>query len=186
MIESLMNLDGNILVFMQEHIRTAILTPIITFITTLGNKGIIWILISFILLISKKTRKTGMICLCALTGSFLINNQILKNLFNRARPFDSLNLIIPLIERPTDFSFPSGHTASSFACAWVLVRKLPKRLGIPAIILASLIAFSRMYLGVHYPSDVIAGVISGILISYLAEFVVNGILSCIRTLSLEP
>ena len=105
----------------------------------------------------------------ALLGSLIINNLILKNLIARIRPYEIINGLVPLIEKPTDYSFPSGHTGSSFAAACILYRKLPKRFGIPALILAILIGFSRLYLGVHYPSDVLCGIISGVGISYAAE-----------------
>lgn len=171
MIEVFMNIDGGILIWIQEHLRTLFLTPFFVFITTLGDKGLIWILLSLGLLLSKKTRKIGIISLLALICSLLLNNLFLKNLVGRERPFNSLEAILPLIGKPTDLSFPSGHTASSFASAWVFLRHLPKKYGIPAIILASLIAFSRLYLGVHYPSDVLVGIISGIFVSFIAEFI---------------
>lgn len=164
------NLDGTILLWIQEFIRSPLLTPAAVAVTTLGNAGVIWILISCGLLIPKKTRMTGVICIVSLLGSLIINNGILKNLVARARPYESLEALVPLIAAPWDYSFPSGHAGSSFACAWVLFRRLPRTYGVPAVILASLIALSRLYVGVHYPSDVIAGAVSGILISYLAEY----------------
>ncbi len=177
MIEILIKLDQSILLTIQEYLRTPILTFIFIMFTTLGNSGVIWILISMGLLIFKKTRKVGIISLCALCGSGIINNGILKHLVGRVRPFDviwGLNVLIP---KPNDFSFPSGHTASSFAAASILFRKLPKKYGIPAIILASMISFSRLYVGVHYPSDVLFGMVIGILISYLTEFCVDILLN---------
>jgi len=176
MIEILINLDQNILLAIQEYVRTPILTPIFIMFTTLGNSGMIWILISLGLLIFKKTRKVGIVSLCALFGSVIINNEILKHLVGRVRPFDVIWELNVLIPKPNDFSFPSGHTASSFAVASTLSRKLPPKYGIPAIILASIISFSRLYVGVHYPSDVLFGMIIGILISYLVEFFVDIIL----------
>ena len=173
MIEYIMNLDGNILLWAQENIRTIFLTPIFIFITKLGNSGQIWAFISVILLIPKKTRKVGIICLVSLIFSVIINNEILKNLVGRLRPFDSIDSIIPLIQKPTDFSFPSGHTSSSFACAGVMFSKLPKKFGVPALVLASLIGISRIYLGVHYPSDVLMGILVGIFISWISIFAVD-------------
>lgn len=173
MITTINTIDGQLLLWLDEMVRTPILTVFFTFVTTLGNGGMIWIALSLGLTIPKKTRKIGIMGICALLGSLLINNMLLKNLVARARPFDTWDYIVPLIARPGGFSFPSGHTASSFACASVLFRKLPKKYGIPALVLASLIAFSRLYLGVHYPGDVLAGVVSGVLISYLAEYIVN-------------
>ena len=109
----------------------------------------------------------------ALLGSLIINNHIIKNLVQRPRPFVTFTDIQILIPTPSEFSFPSGHTASSFAAAAVFYRFLPKQLGIPAVVLAGLIGFSRLYVGVHYPTDVLAGMLMGVLLSYMAEFVVN-------------
>jgi membrane-associated phospholipid phosphatase len=173
MIEALVNFDGSILMFIQEYIRNPILTPIFTFITHLGDGGMIWILISTLLLIFKQTRKVGLMSICALIGSLLINNLFLKNLLERTRPFDVIQELLPLITKPIDFSFPSGHTGSSFAAACVMYRRMPRSFGIPVIILAVLIGVSRLYLGVHYPSDVLFGAITGVGISYLSEALVN-------------
>lgn len=107
--------------------------------------------------------------LLALVLSLLFNNMLLKHLIARSRPYDCIRGLIPLITPPTDYSFPSGHTAASFAVGVLLFRKLPKRYGIPALVLAALIGFSRLYLGVHYPSDVLAGALLGTGISYAAE-----------------
>lgn len=170
------SLDGNILLWIQEFVRNPLLTPAAVAVTTLGNAGVIWILISCGLLIPKKTRRTGVICIVSLLGSLIINNGILKNLVARTRPYESMETLVPVIAAPWDYSFPSGHAGSSFACAWVLLRRLPGKYGVPAVVLASLIALSRLYVGVHYPSDVIAGAVSGILISYLAEYLVTDFL----------
>lgn len=173
MIMSLLHLDLNLLLWIQDNLRTPFLTPLFVFITTLGNGGMLWILLSIGLMLPKKTRKTGLMCMAALCLSFFVNNLLLKNLVERMRPFDAYQTVIPLIAKPTDYSFPSGHTAASFACAGVLARYLPRRFGIPAVFLAALIAFSRLYLGVHYPSDVMAGMISGILVGYVAELFIG-------------
>ena len=173
MLETLLNLDGGFLLFLQESVRNPILDNIMIFITSLGNGGMIWIAATIALLIPKKTRKAGVVSAVALLGSLIINNNIVKNIVQRPRPFvtfTDLQIIIPI---PSEFSFPSGHTSSSFAAAAVFYRHLPKKLGIPSVILAGLIGFSRLYVGVHYPTDVIAGVLMGILLSYLAEFLVN-------------
>ena len=173
MLETLLNLDGGFLLFLQESVRNPILDNIMIFITSLGNGGMIWIAATIALLIPKKTRKAGVVSAVALLGSLIINNNIVKNIVQRPRPFvtfTDLQIIIPI---PSEFSFPSGHTSSSFAAAAVFYRHLPKKLGLPSVILAGLIGFSRLYVGVHYPTDVIAGVLMGILLSYLAEFLVN-------------
>ena len=102
--------------------------------------------------------------LIALFGSLVINNIILKNLIARTRPYDVVSGVQLLIERQSDFSFPSGHTGSSFAAAIVLYKELPKKYGLLALVLAAFIGLSRIYLGVHYPSDVMCGALFGSLI----------------------
>lgn len=162
MAEWITELDGYILLFIQEAIRNPALTPAVIAITVLGNGAVIWILLSMGLLLPRRTRGTALTCAVALLVSLLINNAGLKNIVGRIRPYDTIPGLVPLIARPWDYSFPSGHTASSFAAAWVLWHRLPKRFGIPALALAGLIGLSRLYLGVHYPTDVIFGAISGI------------------------
>ena len=173
MLETLLNLDGGFLLFLQESVRNPILDNIMIFITSLGNGGMIWIAATIVLLIPKKTRKAGIMSAVALLGSLIINNNIVKNIVQRPRPFVTFTDLQIIIPTPSEFSFPSGHTSSSFAAAAVFYRHLPKKLGLPAVILAGLIGFSRLYVGVHYPTDVIAGVLMGILLSYLAEYLVN-------------
>ena len=173
MLETLLNLDGGFLWILQVSVRNPILDSIMIFITSLGNGGMIWIAATILLLIPKKTRKAGVMSAVALLGSLIINNNIVKNIVQRPRPFVTFADLQIIIPTPSEFSFPSGHTSSSFAAAAVFYRHLPKKLGIPSVILAGLIGFSRLYVGVHYPTDVIAGVLMGILLSYLAEYLVN-------------
>lgn len=157
--------DGELLLWLQEYVRNDFLTPVMKFITHLGDKGILWILIAVILLFFKKTRPLGIMAGMALVLSVLINNAIIKNLVARPRPYLPETVggqgLILLIEKQHDWSFPSGHSGASFAAAVVFLCKGPKKLGIPSIIMAFLIAFSRLYVGVHYPTDVIFGIISG-------------------------
>ena len=173
MLETLLNMDGGFLLFLQNVVRNPILDKIMIFITSLGNGGMIWIAATILLLIPKKTRKIGFMSAAALLGSLVINNHLIKNLVQRPRPFVTFTDLQIIIPKPSEFSFPSGHTSSSFAAAAVFYRHLPKKLGVPSVILAGLIGFSRLYVGVHYPTDVIAGVVMGVLLSYLGEFLVN-------------
>lgn len=170
MIELLTNVDIQILLSIQESVRVSWLTPIVVFITSLGNAGLFWILLSALLLLSKKTRKIGVISFLALLASLFLNNLLLKNLVGRIRPYDVCGMLTPLVAKPVDFSFPSGHTGSSFASAYVMYRHLPKKAGIALLVLASCIALSRLYVGVHYPSDVFVGMFTGIGSGWLAEW----------------
>ena len=166
-MEWMMGLDGQILIYIQEVVRNEFFTSLFRGITALGDSGAAWVVLSLVLLIPRKTRKAGVMSLTALVFSFLVNNLMLKNLVGR----------VPLIPRPWDYSFPSGHTGSSFASAWVFFRKLPRWAGIFLLVMAGLIGLSRLYLGVHYPTDVLFGAVSGILCGYAAEIVVEQIVS---------
>lgn len=171
-----MNLDGAILLWIQEWIRSDLMNPIMIKITHLGDAGLVWIALSLFLLFPKSTRKYAMMAIVALLLSLLINNMLLKNIIARTRPYEVVEGLNRLIGAQHDFSFPSGHTASSFATAVVLFCNLKKRYGIPLLILAVLISLSRLYVGVHYPTDVLFGAISGTLLAVLAQWLVNGIL----------
>lgn len=168
MIPKLLQLDGGLLIFIQESCVHPFLTPILTFITHLGDRGYLWIAITVLLLLFKKTRKAGFACLIALLCSGLIDNVILKNAVARMRPYDALDGVKLLIERQKDFSFPSGHTGTGFAVAGVIFFSTKRKYGIPILCFAGLIAFTRLYLGVHYPTDVLAGVIIGLLLAYFS------------------
>lgn len=168
MADFLIGLDGGTLLFIQEYIRHPALTPFVKFITNLGNAGIFWIAVSLLLLVPKKTRKIGCMSFMALFVSLLINNLMLKNLVGRMRPYDCISSLTRLIPQQVDYSFPSGHTGSSFASAYVLYKGLPKKAGIAAVALAALIGLSRLYVGVHYPSDVLVGLFTGLASGYIS------------------
>ncbi|MDD2971251.1 MAG: phosphatase PAP2 family protein [Lachnospiraceae bacterium] len=165
MMDFLLDLDMNLLLWIQDVVRTPFLDPIFIVITKLGNGGAVWIILSVVLLLNRKTRKIGMMSMMALAGSFLINNLILKNIVERVRPYEVITNLHLLVNRAKDFSFPSGHTGSSFAAAFIFYQELPGKYGIPAMILAGLMGISRLYIGIHYPSDVLAGVVTGIAIA---------------------
>lgn len=158
-------IDVSILLFIQEHIRSGAMNGFWKFITSLGDVGWFWIALSIALMIPKKTRKVGVASLLSVLLGVLITNVILKTLVARTRPFDLVDAIVPLIAKPRDFSFPSGHTCVSFASALILYRMLPKKYGVPAVILAALVGLSRLYVGVHYPTDVAGGFLVALLAS---------------------
>ena len=156
-----------ILDFIREHLACPFLDAVMPVITSLANGGIIWIITAALLLIFKKTRKTGFSVALALLCGLIIGNLLLKNLVGRIRPYDLNEGVEVLIARLSDYSFPSGHTLASFEAATVLMIR-EKRIGIPTLILAAIIAFSRLYLYVHYPTDVLAGIILGVFIGIFA------------------
>ena len=163
-----------ILDFIQEHIRCGFLDWFFSTITKLGDSGIFWILLAVIFLFFKKTRKTGLMMGVALLCGLIVGNITLKPLIHRIRPYDLNPDVTLLIDRLSDFSFPSVHTLSSFEGATVLMIR-DKRFGVPAMVLAVCIALSRLYLYVHYPTDVLAGAILGIGFGFLAVAVVNAV-----------
>ncbi|MCF0147579.1 MAG: phosphatase PAP2 family protein, partial [Clostridium sp.] len=158
MVEIINNLDISILNFIRNNFSNLFMDKLMVVITSLGDRGLIWIAMALILLAIKKYRKIGIILLIALLITSLIGEGIIKNIVQRPRAFLSYPDIRLLINPPESFSFPSGHTASSFAAAFVLSHYF-KKWNFLFYFLAILIAFSRLYLFVHYPSDIIFGII---------------------------
>ena len=156
-----------------QTIHNPVLDTLMCAITRLGDAGIFWILLCMVLLILPKTRRSGVILMAALLVDLVICNGILKPLVHRIRPFDVRTGIELLVKRPTDYSFPSGHTAASFASVTALYLAGEKKLWIPALVLAVLIAFSRLYLYVHYPTDVLGGVVAGLAAGALGYWLVK-------------
>lgn len=167
-------MELSMLDWIQSNLRCGILDSVMTAITGLGDGGWIWIALTVLLLLFPGTRKTGMAMALALVLDLLLCNVILKPLVARVRPFDVNTAIQLLIEPPSDYSFPSGHTAASFTAASTLYFR-KSRLWIPAVILAGLIAFSRLYLYVHYPADVLAGALFGILFGWIGSALITGL-----------
>ena len=160
---------------MIQNLRTPLGDTIVPLITRLGDAGIIWIILTLILLLIPKTRKTGIIMTAALLVDLVLCNLLLKNLVARTRPFDVNTAVQLLVAKPKDYSFPSGHTAASFASVTALYFAGEKKMWKVALVLAVLIALSRLYLYVHYPTDIIGGVIFGSLSGYLGYKIVGWI-----------
>lgn len=150
-----------------QGLHTPILDKLMCMITHLGDAGIIWIILTIVMILIPKTRKSGVILAFALVVDVILCNAILKNLVARIRPYDVNTAVHVLVTKPKDFSFPSGHTAASFASVAALYLAGEKKLWKPALALAILIAFSRMYLYVHYPTDILGGIIFGILSAWI-------------------
>ena len=157
--------DFAILYAIQDHLINPFFTLLMKAFTTMGNGGMIWIILSLGLLCFKKTRKAGLYGLIALTLVAILNNSIIKAIVQRPRPFTYTEISL-LISPPGGYSFPSGHTSSSFAAATAIFLQ-NRNIGIPALILAALIGFSRLYFFVHFPSDVFVGMLEGILTAVL-------------------
>lgn len=171
-VEQLMNFDMVILDLIQGNMKSGLMDSIMPLISHLGDSGLVWIILSIGLVIPKKTRKLGFVMIIALVLNGIICNIILKPMLARIRPFDVNTSIKLLINKPRDFSFPSGHTSASFTAASVLFFRRSK-LFVPSLILATLIGFSRLYLYVHYPSDVVGGIFLGIVCGYMGHRIVD-------------
>ena len=164
-MEFIRNIDWAILHFIRDNLFCPFLDAVMPIVSTLGNGGIIWIVISAALLFSKKYRKYGLLCLCGMFIGLLIGNVALKNIVARPRPCWTEDISL-LIKNPTDFSFPSGHTLSSVISA-VILCSAGRKFAAFSIPLAVLIALSRLYLYVHFPSDVIFAALLGTAIGLL-------------------
>lgn len=165
--------DLPILDWIQANLQSSFMDKFMPIVTVLGDAGLFWIAWAVLLLLFPKTRKIGLGMGFALIMGLLVCNVTLKPMIQRIRPYDFQEqefgiLINLLIDRQHDFAFPSGHTIASFEAATVLLKN-SKKMGIPAMILAVIIAFSRLYLYVHYPTDVIFSVFAGILFAFIGD-----------------
>ena len=164
-----MNWDGAVLLWIQNVLRGGGLDSFMTAFTHLGDNGAIFLIAAVGLLCFPRTRRAGQVALTALAIGFLCTNVVLKHLVSRPRPWLDVAGLIPLIEEPDPNSFPSGHTCAAFAFASAMLGTLPVRWG-KALALGTALAmgFSRLYVGVHYPTDVLTGALIGLLAGALA------------------
>ncbi len=192
-----MGWDAGFLLFIQEYIRSDFLNPIMKVLTHSGDKGILLIVLILAFLIIPRTRAIGIMSTISIAIEALLNNVLLKNLIARTRPYDEIEGLINLVGRQSDYSFPSGHTGAAFAVAGAMLvvalfglpmiektgefkREDPsltfKLISVILIMYATLLAFSRMYVGVHYPTDVITGLLLGLATSAIAYLVYQAVI----------
>lgn len=167
MLDTILQLDGELLLAIQT-LHQGWLDPLVSFYTKLGDAGLLWIALSLAMLFCKPTRRAGALALCAMALGLLVTNITIKPLISRPRPWLDWP-IDPLVVENDPNSFPSGHTCAAFAAAMVWVRTLPWKWGRAAAVTAAvLMGLSRLYVGVHYPSDVLAGAVIGSLCAWAA------------------
>ena len=187
-----MSWDAGFLLYIQEYIRSDFLNPIMKVLTHSGDKGILLIVLILAFLIIPRTRAIGIMSTISIVIEDLLNNVLLKNLIARTRPYDEIEGLINLVGRQSDYSFPSGHTGAAFAVAGAMLvvalfglpmiektgefkREDPsltfKLISVILIMYATLLAFSRMYVGVHYPTDVLCGLLLGLGTSAVAYLI---------------
>ena len=177
-------MDEFLLIFIQKFLRNGYLTPFMVFITHTGDYGLLFIAVTAVLMLIPRTRRLGHVIGCSLGIEFIINNVILKNLVARTRPYIVIEELEILIGEQPDYSFPSGHSGVAFAFAAAMlfsyihgIEGFSKNRSFQiatllVLLYASILAFSRLYVGVHYPSDVFAGMLLGLItgdLGYLAE-----------------
>ena len=177
-----------------ETLHNPITNPIFYVITTLGNAGWFWIVLAVLMLtvLPKKYKKAGLTMAIALILSLIFCNGIMKHLWARPRAFwgvgqnfvvgNEFENLYGIFNSIHDYSFPSGHSSASFAAA-VSIFMWRKKEGSAALVLAALIAFSRLYFTVHYPTDVLVGTITGALYGVAAYFIVKALINKVPKLN---
>ena len=174
MPEFIQQFDEQALVWIAEHVRCGILDPLMKLYTQLGNTGMLFIVLGVLMLFFKQTRKAGVSALCAMLIGLIVVNFTIKPLVARARPWLVIENFVNLVPEHDPNSFPSGHTNAAFAFALAVCRSAPKRwMKITAVCMAVVMGLSRLYVGVHFPSDVLVGAVVGSLCGLLGAWIVK-------------
>lgn len=165
-----MDWEFAVLDFIHNNIANPVLDFVAVFISSLGTMSILWVVLTAVLLINKKTRRLGAAMAVAVILVFIIGNLILKPMIARVRPYEINSTINLLVAKENDYSFPSGHTYFAFCCATVIFMR-HKKVGTAFLIFAVFMGLSRLYLYVHFPTDVICGAVLGIIVGIAAHFI---------------
>ena len=184
LLDIIRSVDYNILLLIADKLRGGVLDPVMTVLSLMGNSGAVWIATAVLLLFFRKTRRAGVAMLLALAAGYVIGNLCIKELVMRPRPFVTHSDLTALLDPGDPWSFPSGHALSSFAAATELWC-FHKKTGVLALVLAALIAFSRLYASVHYPTDVLAGMLIGIALAHAAAFLTDRIIDTFHSIRLR-
>ena len=184
LLDIIRSVDYNILLLIADKLRGGVLDPVMTVLSLMGNGGAVWIETAVLLLFFRKTRRAGVAMLLALAAGYVIGNLCIKEIVMRPRPFVTHSDLTALLDPGDPWSFPSGHALSSFAAATALWC-FHKKTGVLALVLAALIAFSRLYARVHYPTDVLAGMLIGIALAHAAAFLTDRIIDTFHSIRLR-
>ena len=173
-LEAVTTWDVSVITAIYENVHSAFLTMFFRIVTLLGEGGIFWIAVAVILLFFKKTRRSGICIGASLLIGVIVGNGIIKNVVARPRPYDAIAGIESVVSHLSDYSFPSGHSLCCFEAATALAMNRTKW-AIPAYVGAVLVAVSRLFLFVHYPTDVICGALLGVLFGVLGSLAAGAI-----------
>ncbi|MDD6645052.1 MAG: phosphatase PAP2 family protein [Oscillospiraceae bacterium] len=174
MIDFITKIDFSILYWIQDNLRNSFMDFVMPLFSNLQDGGLIWISIAVVMLFFKRTRYCGIAVLFAMGIDTLITEYGIKNVVCRVRPCNLVDDVNMLVEKPTSYSFPSNHSASAFAGAVAVMLTIKKKAWtIPAFVFSGIIAFSRMYVFVHFPSDVFAGILLGSTIAVLVCYLMK-------------
>lgn len=166
--ELLLEVDGGILLWLQNNLRQEWLDPVVKGFTHLGDSGLLWIALCLALLLFPQTRRAGAAVAVGLIMSLLCTNLVLKPLIQRTRPWLVVEGLTALVVEHDMNSFPSGHTSAALAAAMACWGTLQKRWARGLVLaLAIMMGLSRLYVGVHYPSDVLAGALVGLFCGFV-------------------
>ncbi|MCC8122621.1 MAG: phosphatase PAP2 family protein [Oscillospiraceae bacterium] len=178
MLEQMHAIDASTLIWIQTNLRTPVLDAVFSLYTRLGHSGALFLALSVLLLCFRRTRKAGVLGMVAIGVGALMTNVTLKPLIARARPWVSLEEIVPLVTESDPNAFPSGHTCAAFAMAgtWLWAQDI-RKLKILGFVLACVMGFSRLYVGVHYLSDVLVGCAVGLFAAWLVYIMWHVLLS---------
>jgi len=170
--------EGKLLLWIQENLRCGFLSSILIPFTHSGDIGLIWFGVGLFFMFFRPTRKGAFLALISFGLSSLLCDCCLKLIVNRARPFDVISALTALVERPRGTSFPSGHTTTAFGFALCYLLNTKKKWsGWIVMLVAAVMGFSRLYVGVHYPSDVLAGIVAGTFTSLIVTYVSRPVFS---------
>ncbi len=180
-IDQLLDADAGLFMVLNQGLQHSFLDAAMRALSNAGNGGLLWVAVGVCALVffGQEARRAGFLMLLALLISYLANDGLLKNFFHRPRPYEVIAGAKLLVTPLNSYSFPSGHAACAFACAFVMAKKF-RKLALPFYAVAALMSFSRVYVGAHYPFDVLAGALLGIFCAVLVLKAEGALLSGAR------